>query len=93
MTEGLLGHCKAALSNLISSEKIQGSDDPVKSFSEAILNFHSHYCLDDHSSPWCCHEKVGILYSSVSSQMKMGLPTRAHPVLRARPQLTVSKAC
>ena len=67
MTEGLLGHCKAALSNLISSEKIQGSDDPLKSFSEAILNFHSHYCLDDHSSPWCCHEKVGILYLSLSN--------------------------
>ena len=56
-----------ALSNLISSEKIQGSDDPLKSFSEAILNFHSHYCLDDHSSPWCCHEKVGILYLSLSN--------------------------
>ena len=52
MTEGLLGHCKSALSNLISSEEVQESDDPLKSFSEAILNFHSHY------SPWCHHEKV-----------------------------------
>ena len=58
MTEGLLGHCKSALSNLISSEEVQESDDPLKSFSEAILNFHSHYCLDIHTSPWCHHEKV-----------------------------------
>ena len=58
MTEGLLNHCKSALSNLISSDKVQESDDPLKSFSKAILNFYSHYCLDIHTSPWCCHGKV-----------------------------------
>lgn len=58
MPEGFLGHCKAALSNLISSDKLQQSDDSLEAFSEAILNFHSHYCLDVHSSPWCHHEMV-----------------------------------
>ena len=41
-----MGSCKAALSNLISSDKIQEGEDAFKSFSEAILNFHPHYCLD-----------------------------------------------
>jgi hypothetical protein len=58
MQEGFLGHCKAALSNLISSDAVKESEDPLKAFAEAIVNFHSHYCLDVHSSPWCHHEKV-----------------------------------
>ena len=40
MTDGLLGHCKSALS---SFDKVQESADSLKSFSEAIVNFHSHY--------------------------------------------------
>ena len=58
MTDAFIGSCKAALNNLISSEKIQSSDDPYSDFSDAIKNFHVHYCLDDHSSSWCHHEKV-----------------------------------
>ena len=58
MTDPFLGSCKAALNNLISSDKIQASDDPYRDFSEGIMNFHRHYCLDDHSSPWCQHENV-----------------------------------
>ena len=61
MIDGLLGDCKSALSNLISSDKVQESADPLKSFSEAIVNFHLHYCLDIHTSPWCHHEKVYII--------------------------------
>ena len=53
-----MGSCKAALSNLILSDKIQEGEDAFKSFSESILNFHPHYCLDVHSSPWCHHDKV-----------------------------------
>ena len=61
---GFMGGCKAALSNLIASdqimgkEKIMGKENAFTSFSEAILNFYQHYCLDEHSSPWCCHDKV-----------------------------------
>ena len=57
MPEGFIGHCKAALSNLISGDQLQQSEDPWKSFPEAILNHYSHYCLDVHSSPWCYHDK------------------------------------
>ena len=56
--EGLLTHCKAALSNLIASERVESADDPLTAFSDGILNFIGHYCLDDHRSSWCCHEKV-----------------------------------
>ena len=58
MSEAFLGSCKAALNNLISSDAIQKSDNPFQAFSEGILNFHAHYCEDDHSSTWCHHEKV-----------------------------------
>ena len=58
MAEPFLGSCKAALNNLISSEQLQASDNPFRDFSAGILNFHQHYCLDIHSSPWCHHEKV-----------------------------------
>ena len=61
MPESFLGHCKAALSNLIASDQIQESNDPLKSFSEAIVNFYFHYCLDVHSSAWCHHEKVALV--------------------------------
>ena len=52
-------NCQAALSNLISSDKIRDSEDLLKSFSEAIINFYHHYCLNKHSSPWCVHDKGG----------------------------------
>ncbi len=58
MTEAFMGTCKATLSNLISSERIQESEDPLASFSKALLNFYPHYCLDVHTSSWCHHEKV-----------------------------------
>ena len=58
MTDPFIGSCKAALNNLISSDRIQESEDPYKDFFQGILNFHSHYCLDEHSSSWCHHEKV-----------------------------------
>ena len=58
MDDAFLSSCKAALSNLLSSNKIRESDDPFTLFSLAIMNFYSHYCLDDHSSEWCHHDKV-----------------------------------
>ena len=59
MSESLLAHCKAALSNLIASDTVEASDDPLKAFSDGVFNFIPHYCLDDHSSSWCQHDKAG----------------------------------
>ena len=58
MADPFLTSCKIALNNLISSDKIQGSDTPYEDFKEGLLNFHNHYCKDDHSSSWCYHDKV-----------------------------------
>ena len=58
MTEPFLTSCKSALNNLIASEKVYDSADPFTEFSDAILNFFCHYCLNDHSSSWCVHDKV-----------------------------------
>ena len=42
-------HCESALSNLISSDKVQESDDPLKSFSEAItLTIALMYPINEH---------------------------------------------
>ena len=43
----------------MASPDVVSAEDPLKAFSEALLNFHSHYCKDDHSSKWCqYHPKV-----------------------------------
>ena len=53
MTEMLINHAKHALRNVMSCEEILQHEDPYKAFSEALLNFHNHYCLDLHDSEWC----------------------------------------
>ena len=58
MNEAFIGSCKAALSNLIAVDKLYESEDPCQEFSAGILNFHAHYCQDDHNSSWCYHDKV-----------------------------------
>lgn len=50
--------CKNRLSTLIVSAAVTESEDPFGSFSSALLNMHNHYCMDDHTSKWCTHEKV-----------------------------------
>ena len=64
MPEPFIWSCSSALTNLISSDRIQENQEPFKAFSEGILNFYAHYCLDDHTSSWCTHEKVQILQAS-----------------------------
>ena len=39
-------------------EELYESEDPYQEFSAGILNFHAHYCQDDHSSSWYYHDKV-----------------------------------
>ena len=73
MSEGILAHCKAALSNLFVSEQVELASDPLMAISEDILNFVSHYCLNDHTSEWCHHEKVSKkmnIMISVSSRLE-----------------------
>ena len=67
MPEQFVVSCTAALKNLISSDTIQSADDPYEAFSEGIQNFYKHYCLNDHSSSWCSHEKVQDLVDIISS--------------------------
>jgi len=57
MSDAVINSCKWVLNNLISSEVISESSDPLQDFSSAILNFYNHYCLDDHTSNSCHHEK------------------------------------
>ena len=60
MSEAFLGRCKASLNNLTASEAVQESEDPYSAFSEGILSFYQHYCLDIHTSSWCHHGKVNL---------------------------------
>ena len=53
MTEALVDRMKAALRNLMSCEEVLEDDNPLEAFSKGLLNFHSHYCMDKHDSPWC----------------------------------------
>ena len=58
MSEQFISSCKSALNNLIACDKVYENEDTFSAFSEGIVNFHAHYCENDHSSPWCFHEKV-----------------------------------
>ncbi len=58
MTDGMLNSCKTALSTLIGSDKVQDADNPLEAFAEGLSNFVSHYCHDQHESPYCYHPNV-----------------------------------
>ena len=58
MSDGFIRSCKNRLANIISMDRVADSDDCFSSFSAAVLNMHSHYCLNDHTSEWCTHDKV-----------------------------------
>ena len=53
MTEAFIERAKHALKNLMSCADVLEDDDPLKAFSEGLLNFYNHYCLDAHDSKWC----------------------------------------
>ena len=53
ITEALIDRMKTALRNLISCEEVLEDSNPLEAFSKGLLNFHSHYCKDQHDSPWC----------------------------------------
>ena len=37
----------------MSCEEILEDSDPLAAFSKELLNFHSHYCNNQHDSLWC----------------------------------------
>ena len=46
----------------MASIDVVEADDPLKCFSDSILNFYNHYCFDDHTFVWCgYHPKVSLL--------------------------------
>ena len=53
ITEPFMQRAKHSLKNLMSSPDVLESDDPLKAFTEGLLNFHNHYCKDVHDSEWC----------------------------------------
>ena len=100
MSEQFLTSCKSALNNLIASEKVYDSEDPFSAFSDGILNFHSHYCLNDHSSQWCIHDKVSFCacmktkaYNDCYSRRKMASHTRPDTPSHAKHRLMHSRSC
>ena len=44
---------KRSLHQIMASPDVTESEDPLQAFLEILLNFHSHYCKDLHSSKWC----------------------------------------
>ena len=44
---------KTALCNLICCEEVLEGNNLLEAFSMGLLNFHNHYCKDQHDSPWC----------------------------------------
>lgn len=44
---------KRSLRQIMASSDVIGAEDSLGAFSEALLNFHSHYCQDVHSFKWC----------------------------------------
>ena len=75
MPDSLLNNCKAALSHLIASERVNQSANPFKAFSEGVTNFVQHYCHDNHTSSWCHHNKVNkkyIIHYNVSNVSTVG---------------------
>ena len=53
MTEASIDIIKAASRNLMSCEEVLEDSNLIGAFSKGLLNFHSHYCMDKHDSPWC----------------------------------------
>ena len=50
---------KTVLRNLICCEDVLEDSNSLEAFSMGLLNFHSHYCKDQHDSPWYkVHSKI-----------------------------------
>ena len=53
----------------MSSPDVAAARDPLAAFSEALVNLHSHYCLDDHTSEWCkYHSKISNIHTNYTTK-------------------------
>lgn len=65
INDSFINRAKKSLRNVISSPDVAAASDPLGAFSEALVNLHSHYCLDNHTSEWCkYHSKVSNTHTS-----------------------------
>jgi len=52
MTDGFVDRAKHSIRNLMTCEEVFQHGDPYQAFSEALFNFHNHYCKNLHDSAW-----------------------------------------
>jgi len=63
MSDAFIKRAKKALRNIACNPDVITATHPLAAFSAALLNLHSHYCLDVHTSEWCkYHPQVIILF-------------------------------
>ena len=53
ISDDFIKQAKRSLWQIMASPDVIEAEDPLQAFSEALLNFHSHYCKDLHSSKRC----------------------------------------
>jgi len=71
----------------MASTDVLEAQDPLKAFSDALLNFHNHYCLDDHTSVWCqYHPKVCL--SRLMGKIKTHIKIFRNKLMEVHTQLT-----
>lgn len=83
MTDSFITRAKKSLRHIIANPDVVAADDPLTAFSEALMNFHVHYCKDVHTSRWCqyhptvriCSHSTTPLYCNTHRKQKMALHT------------------
>ena len=69
INDSFINRAKKSLRHVMSSPDVVAARDPLAAFSEALVNLHSHYCLDDHTSEWCkYHSKVSNIHTSYTTK-------------------------
>ena len=77
----------------MSCPDVLDAPDPLKAFSNALVNFHNHHCLDDHGSVWCkyhpeVHTYVIYKYIYVLRRSSDGQPYCTNKPLKCTEQST-----
>ena len=49
MSDSFITRAKKSLRHIIANPDVVAADDPLTAFSEALMNFHTHYCKDVHT--------------------------------------------
>ena len=56
MIDSVITRAKKSLRHIIANPDVVTVDDPLTAFSDALMNFHAHYCKDEHTSQWCQYQ-------------------------------------